>query len=269
MRRCSTCVTHCAPTPIGAPASCSSESSTRGSTTTESEHPRALHGRPTQEVVDHSLALCASTVSAGRCIGPRTFRKLKHPHTDGARRREGIEPTALRLALTDDDPDAVGWTTAGCSTRFTASFGAAPERRERAVLAVVSWHDVAAEPCIAFGMLAYCKHAEHPRARPPRRCPWRTPTSGGAAGPVAPAVPDERAHPSGRAPDPRRALRSCRPTAGRQGGPRAGRCRPPGRAARLVIVVDASVLANALMTAPTAPAHAIVSPTRATCVRRI
>lgn len=69
----------------------------------------ALHGRPTQKVVDRSLALCASAVSAERCIGLRVLRELEHPHTDGARRWEGIEPTVLRLALTDDDPDVVGW----------------------------------------------------------------------------------------------------------------------------------------------------------------
>ena len=188
VRRCSTCVTHCADTDR-TPASCSSESSTRGSTTTESEHPSCAAWSSDPGVVDHSLALCASTVSAGRCIGPRTFRKLKasthrRGPTAGRDRTNGASPCLDRRR-----PDAVGWTTAGCSTRFTASFGPPPKRRERAVLNFRRCELGDVDKSLA-SMLACLHAANMPNivSEPPRRCPWRTPTSGGAAGPVAPGT---------------------------------------------------------------------------------
>lgn len=69
----------------------------------------ALHGRPTRQVVDRSLALCASAAPRERCVGLRVLRELNHPYTDRKARWEGIEPTVLHLALSDEDPDVVGW----------------------------------------------------------------------------------------------------------------------------------------------------------------
>lgn len=69
----------------------------------------ALHGRPTQEVIDRCLDLCSSADPYERTIGLRVLRELRHPHTDPDAVWRPVEPVVLNLGQHDEDPDVVEW----------------------------------------------------------------------------------------------------------------------------------------------------------------
>ncbi len=69
----------------------------------------ALHDRPTREVVERSLVLCASEDPFDRIVGLRILRELGHRTVDRRVMWQEIEPTVARMAAGDPDPDVVRW----------------------------------------------------------------------------------------------------------------------------------------------------------------
>ncbi len=69
----------------------------------------ALHGRPTAQVVDRSLLLCASQSSYERTVGLQILRELRHQEIDRKAMWELIEPIVVRLVNEDADLEVVQW----------------------------------------------------------------------------------------------------------------------------------------------------------------
>jgi HEAT repeat protein len=69
----------------------------------------ALHGRPTQNVIDRSLAMCSSEEPFERIVGLQVLRELKHQLVDRRTMWEPVEPVVVSLASADSDPRVVQW----------------------------------------------------------------------------------------------------------------------------------------------------------------
>lgn len=95
----------------------------------------ALHERPTRQVLDRSLLLCSSSDPYERTVGLRVLRELDHPLIDRERLWLSAEPTVLRLASTDENPEVVKWAISCLG--YQATSGDALE----AVLNHVDHHD--------------------------------------------------------------------------------------------------------------------------------
>ena len=71
--------------------------------------PLALHRRPTRQVVDGCLALCASDDPYERRVGLQVLRELRHPEVDDEKLWSAVEPMVLDLAGHERDPDVRYW----------------------------------------------------------------------------------------------------------------------------------------------------------------
>lgn len=69
----------------------------------------ALHERPTRQVVDRCLALCASEDPYEQAVGLRVLRELGHPYIDEDLLWPPIEPIVIDLADSGQNSDVVRW----------------------------------------------------------------------------------------------------------------------------------------------------------------
>jgi HEAT repeat protein len=69
----------------------------------------ALHERPTRQVVDRCLALCASEDPYEQVVGLRVLRELRHPYVDDDLLWPPIEPIVIDLADSGQTADVIRW----------------------------------------------------------------------------------------------------------------------------------------------------------------
>jgi len=112
----------------------------------------ALHGRPTQQVIDACLGLCRSARPHERSVGVRVLRELRHPWVDPAVIWDPVASTVRDLVESDVDPDVVRWAISclGYKAKDPAS-AAAVMRHVGHPDAAVRFAVAAALPGIAAG----------------------------------------------------------------------------------------------------------------------
>ncbi len=72
----------------------------------------ALQNRPTHEVTDRCLTLCASTSAEDRVVGLRVLRELRHVTVGSEELWSPIEPVIIELAAADPESEVARWAIA-------------------------------------------------------------------------------------------------------------------------------------------------------------
>ncbi len=80
----------------------------------------ALHGRPTQKVIDWCKDLCRATDPHHRVVGLRVLRELGHQLVDLTSAWEGIEPLVVELARNDQAPEVITWAISCLNYKSTS-----------------------------------------------------------------------------------------------------------------------------------------------------
>lgn len=81
----------------------------------------ALHGRPTQKVIDWAEGLCREPDPHHRVVGLRVLRELHHPLVDPDPTWDTVEPLIIGLARDDQATEVITWAISCLGYRSTSS----------------------------------------------------------------------------------------------------------------------------------------------------